>query len=156
MIKTYVAVQRTGQQKNELTHWKYIKRERGKNGKWKYYYDKDSLRTDINNTANKIKETGSKIEDNVKDKLGYDERDARDRAISENKKALDNLNKAKRTGEYDDALQQLRESNDKALKAIDKYSKTPIGRLDHMQASIKYGLSAAEEYLNLKKHLRIK
>lgn len=34
---------------NELMHYKYIKRERGKNGKWRYYYD-------------------------VKDALGYDER----------------------------------------------------------------------------------
>ena len=38
MSKTYVAVQRSGQKQNELTHWKYIKREK-KNGKWRYYYE---------------------------------------------------------------------------------------------------------------------
>ena len=47
MNKTYAAIQRSGQ-KNELTHWKYIKKVK-KNGKWRYYYDKDSLKRDIDN-----------------------------------------------------------------------------------------------------------
>lgn len=34
---------------NELKHWKYIKREKGKNGKWQYYYDK----TELNRFKNK-------------------------------------------------------------------------------------------------------
>ena len=42
---------------DELMHWKYIKREK-KNGKWRYYYD-------------------------VKDALGYDERDRMNKAHSE-------------------------------------------------------------------------
>ena len=58
MSKQYYAVQRTGEKKNELTHWKYIKREKRPNGKWRYYYDKKALKDDI------------------KDKLGYDEREA--------------------------------------------------------------------------------
>ena len=33
-------------QKDELTHWKYIKREK-KNGKWVYTYDKESLKADV-------------------------------------------------------------------------------------------------------------
>ena len=48
MSKTYIAVQRSGQKQNELTHWKYIKRVK-KNGKWRYYYDRDSLKRDIDN-----------------------------------------------------------------------------------------------------------
>lgn len=30
----------------ELMHWKYIKREKLPNGKWRYYYDKDALKND--------------------------------------------------------------------------------------------------------------
>ena len=37
---------------DELMHWKYIKRVRGKNGKYRYYYD--------NNTGTSIKKAGAK------------------------------------------------------------------------------------------------
>lgn len=145
MSKQYYAIHK--KDSNELTHWKYIKREKGSNGKWKYYYDKESLQKDVSNTAMKIDETKNKIEYNIKDKLGYDERDARDKAIADNQKALDNLNKTKGTDEYDNAVQQLNEASDKALKAIAKYSKTPIGMMDRMQESIEYGLHSVKKYL---------
>ena len=32
---------------DELYHWKYIKREKQANGKWKYYYDTDQLKNDV-------------------------------------------------------------------------------------------------------------
>lgn len=35
--------------KSELKHWKYIKREKSKNGKWRYYYDT----TELNRFKNK-------------------------------------------------------------------------------------------------------
>lgn len=35
---------------NELTHWKYIKREK-KNGKWRYYYDDSELKKYENSTT---------------------------------------------------------------------------------------------------------
>lgn len=37
MDKSY-AINRTDSNK-ELTHWKYIKRVKGRNGKWRYYYN---------------------------------------------------------------------------------------------------------------------
>lgn len=52
----YRAVTKEDPQK-DLTHWKYIKRVK-KNGKWRYYYDKEQL----------------------KDDLGFDERDALEKA----------------------------------------------------------------------------
>lgn len=48
MINMYVAVQRTGE-KNELKHWKYLRREK-KNGKWRYYYEKDNSMLNIGKT----------------------------------------------------------------------------------------------------------
>lgn len=59
MNRQYTGVDRSPQ----LRHWKYIKKKRGKNGKWIYYYDKEKL----------------------KDDLGFDERDARDKAELENR-----------------------------------------------------------------------
>lgn len=47
---------------DELQHHKYIKRVKGSNGKWRYYYDVDELKGD------------------VKDKLGYDEKRAMESA----------------------------------------------------------------------------
>lgn len=43
-MEHYYAVQRSGLD-DELQHFKYIKRVKGKNGKWRYYYDttKDSM-----------------------------------------------------------------------------------------------------------------
>lgn len=39
----------------ELMHWKYIKREKMPNGKWRYYYDKDELKKNAKVTVDKIK-----------------------------------------------------------------------------------------------------
>ena len=53
---------------DELMHWKYIKRVRGKNGKYRYYYDNNtgtsSIRKSTTNTtvipSSKAKMSGSK------------------------------------------------------------------------------------------------
>lgn len=37
---------------DELQHWKYIKRVKGKNGKWQYYYD--TANTDLQKYKNKL------------------------------------------------------------------------------------------------------
>ena len=38
---------------DELQHWKYLKKEK-KNGKWRYYYDKDALAKDAKDKFNSI------------------------------------------------------------------------------------------------------
>lgn len=38
---------------DELYHWKYIKREKRPNGKWRYYYDKKQLKQDAKDFWNK-------------------------------------------------------------------------------------------------------
>lgn len=56
---------------DELVHWKYIKREKLPNGKWRYYYDKEQMKNDtknfIDNLKNKIKsKVDKKTDDAVK------------------------------------------------------------------------------------------
>lgn len=46
-----------------LMHWKYIKRVK-KNGKWKYYYDEESLKRDLGVTS---------LNNGVKMQIAYDE-----------------------------------------------------------------------------------
>lgn len=44
---------------DELYHWKYIKREK-KNGKWRYYYDKNSASSDIKTKRDKYDSVSKK------------------------------------------------------------------------------------------------
>lgn len=145
---------------DELKHWKYVKREK-KNGKWVYYYDTKQLKND------------------VKDALGYDEREARNNAIKENNNALakaqyakERLDKVKdgvASGKYfdkdngnesviapyqesyDKAVAEREVAGDKALKAIQAYAKTPLGRLDRAKSAIDAGKSAIYDLLHGKR-----
>lgn len=67
MNKTYYAtVVRTGN-KNELVHWKYVKKVK-KNGKWRYYYDTDALKKDISKSLGiDAKEQMSQIKEDIHD-----------------------------------------------------------------------------------------
>lgn len=106
MSKTYVAVQRTGQKDNELTHWKYIKKVK-KNGKWRYYYDKDSLKRDVDNAIGISAK--KKLEENP-ERLAKAEKELEDLNIS-----LRN-NKISRS-EYD---KKMKEFEEKYLSTISK------------------------------------
>ena len=53
---------------NELTHWKYIKREKVK-GKWRYYYDHKSVKKDIKSVVSKAKNSIEKSVESVKKKI---------------------------------------------------------------------------------------
>lgn len=158
MSKTYVAVQRSGQKQNELTHWKYIKREK-KNGKWRYYYDRDSLKAD------------------VKDKLGYDEKERFEKANEAYEKAGKDMQSkydkaarynhtivtnAEKNGQYDDRYRvilsehdieyrdKLYKSADDAMKRVDHYGeiaskaaiayiKTPLYKIEKVKKVLDKG-----------------
>ena len=51
----------------ELMHWKYIKREKLPNGKWRYYYDKEELKKDANEFVNKVKGAAKSVFDRTTD-----------------------------------------------------------------------------------------
>lgn len=57
---------------NEMMHWKYLKREKLPNGKYRYWYDKESLKKDINTKLGiSAKE---QMEEDMKDLLATKER----------------------------------------------------------------------------------
>lgn len=108
MSKQYYAIQK--KDSNELTHWKYIKRVR-KNGKWKYYYDKESLQKDVKDVVSDIQyEITSPLKD-AKDNFewGYE------RGSKKDPNTGSVLNK---TNADPDLLRQLRDTTDKYRRSL--------------------------------------
>lgn len=89
--------------KNELTHWKYIKKEK-KNGKWRYYYDINALKNDVNDLKNDIND---KLGINAKKQMEQD-----GQRLNDTKKELQQLerllvnNKISRS-EYEKKINEL-------------------------------------------------
>lgn len=124
---------------DELMHWKYIKRER-KNGKWVYYYDKESAKRDFEYSK-------------LGNALGYDEQRRRNAAVSREVSSINALDaamkrtkRAKTFEEYQKA--RLDEYNarivnakahDKYKKADREFRKTPIGKLTTLKEKIDSG-----------------
>lgn len=51
----------------ELLHWKYIKKKKLPNGKWRYYYDFDSLKKDVKSTISDLtKKTTTAVQNGKK------------------------------------------------------------------------------------------
>lgn len=48
-MEKYYAITRSADSSDELQHFKYIKREKAKNGKWRYIYDRDQELTKYKN-----------------------------------------------------------------------------------------------------------
>lgn len=124
--------------RDSLQHWKYLKKKRV-NGKWRYWYDAESLKND------------------VKDKLGVDERERAKQAsktkntaylrkwaaksnldsfVEGKKKYPDNqhtFNKTEETKRYDAVKkeeQNFKTAEKEYDKAVAEYLKTPIGKLE--------------------------
>lgn len=143
--QNYYGIQKSDYQ-TSLSHYKYIKRVKV-NGKWRYYYDTKSLKR------------------NVKDKLGFDERDAYRRAKRETSAAKENYDKAMSyintqnkgvvSGNIDEQGKitadkytiNLLKSGEKYVDSMTKYEnakneyfKTPMGKLPGLANKISKGL----------------
>ena len=127
---------------DELMHWKYLKKVRGKNGKWVYYYDKKGLKRD------------------VKDALGYDERQRVGQAEYDYKRINNNLidyarNKSKNVSDdyyrkkiQDILLKHRKDAADKYTKAQEDYLKTPLGKLDRLDDLVDEGRYIVSQILS--------
>ena len=51
---------------DELMHWKYLKKKKLPNGKWRYYYDLDSLKKDVKSAFSSVTKKTSKMVDSGK------------------------------------------------------------------------------------------
>lgn len=164
MSKTYVAVQRTGQNDNELTHWKYIRRVYD-HGKYRYYYSK---------TKNPGRNIGEKIDYAVKDAVGIDEKKAYETARNTHQMYKDDvkmktegydwlINEFKKEGKYELAESWVeparRDINwtkshlkNTALleeKAFAEYKKTPIYKVDKAKETVNKGVNWLKKKLGI-------
>lgn len=105
----------------DLTHWKYIKREK-KNGKWRYYYDKDTVKKDLDYIKQETSRTVQnakyeandkllKYQQNTADSLGAYSIATINRGYNSVLKTLNNIGK----GKLDDKIESFR---DKAMKIL--------------------------------------
>lgn len=118
-----------------MIHWKYVKKYK-KNGKWRYIYNVGTTGDRINGKIESPYREYTKLQD----MLGYDERDAASIADVNYRDAMtnaDGYNKIQVTNPYyykqakSDALyKQAKVSGKIASKAVERYNKTPLGKLD--------------------------
>lgn len=138
-MKSQCFVVRSSQCDNELQHHKYIKREKV-NGKWRYWYKVAEER---------VRNGSDKAVNGVKDVIGYDERSRMRAAVKSNNDAVTKYQSSKTK----ENAERMNVAGDKALKAIEAYSKTPLGMIDRTSDNIRYAQASIRDWL--KKSLRI-
>ena len=127
MNKSILGVDRSAQ----LRHWKYIKKKRGKNGKWIYYYDKKSLKSDF-----------EKI-------VGIDARRKRDHA--ELLYNVSNINSQKSKNTYNEAKYEVMKDGkitSQERKSIDEYGRQRYKDYVSVRNTGRSYISAKSAYLN--------
>ena len=129
----YYAIVRSKKKNDELQHWKYVKKYK-KNGKWRYVYNVGTTGQRINGELDPSYREYTRLQD----LLGYDERDAAAIAEYNYRHAMNNAdsyntmknptyyNQAKSNANY----KQAKVAGKIASKAVERYYKTPLGKLD--------------------------
>ena len=118
---------------DELQHWKYVKKYK-KNGKWRYVYNVGTTGQRINGELDPSYREYTRLQD----LLGYDERDAAAIAEYNYRHAMNNAdsyNTLKNPTYYNQAKSDALYKHAKvagkiASKAVERYYKTPLGKLD--------------------------
>lgn len=127
---------------DELYHWKYLKKVK-KNGEWVYYYTKEQLR----------------------DALGYDERDEYHQAFlnqieahsnvikkqQEQMKAMTNgmTNVSEKKQQVDMAKASLESAKKETDRALAKYGNTPLGKYDNLVRGIRSTIDDVIKYTKI-------
>lgn len=130
----YYAVTRS-KKNDELQHWKYVKKYK-KNGKWRYVYNVGTTGDQINGKITSPYREYTKIQD----VLGFDERDAAGIAEVNYHRADDNAraynhsqttnSKYYNQAKSDALYKQAKVAGKIASKSVERYYKTPLGKLD--------------------------
>ena len=117
---TYYAVHR-GNTNDEIMHWKYIKKIK-KNGKWRYYYDKDQFDKDIGLTAKRDADNfhNKIVAETALTSAKFNELGSYNRQ-SEQQKAHDDYNKM--------VDKVFKDQNKYYNVYMKRYYKTPLGKI---------------------------
>lgn len=127
----YRAITKEDPQK-DLTHWKYIKRAK-KNGKWRYYYDKERLKDDLGFNKREEYKTAEQTYDKALDTYRKKARDTRDFEKQSNNLSAKEYN-YERSHDLYRSENYWKEVTEKRLReyssAKTDYYKTPIGSIE--------------------------
>jgi hypothetical protein len=133
LMSEYIIVNGELRHADELKHYKYIKKKKVK-GKWRYYYD-------------------------VKDALGYDERENFYKTAGEWIKYESKYNAAKKSVESAEASKRPLNNSDviayeygkklknQAIDARTAFKKTPLGKLKQLEVNTTYPSRRVKRYL---------
>lgn len=121
---------------NEFVHFKYIKREKLPNGKWRYYYDSDQLKEDVKKVigiggkARMNKAAGEVRVSQKNEKItGKAFNDAMSKLRWDDQTSVDNWNKA--AEDHKRQLENTGRKLDEYTVAKDEYKKSILGSIDY-------------------------
>ena len=145
----------------ELMHWKYIKKKKLPNGKWRYYYDVAQLKDDLGfDELDRMKKATTDLDTAIADREQYEEQQAAARAnMSKAEQFISTLVTNENQAGRNDA-QATKEAKQKAVKdagreaiaATKAFQSTPIGKLDKL-VSVVTGKNRMKDLLNKLKKL---
>ena len=130
------------------------------NGKMRYFYDVGKAGFKNGNTN--IGKDGQSTDSNVRgytkfeDLIGKDERDARDRAVTQYERSEERLKNVhhmtadeliRKNIRVEAVNDENRYLGEEAIRKIDDFSKTPLGKLEAAQETIQKGKNAVADFL---------
>lgn len=134
---------------NELVHFKYIKREKLSNGRYRYYYDVDQLKDDLGfderaqyrQTKSEYERASKRADESFDNWMDfYKDYDYKDRSQRKRNTELRiKASAAKQT--YDDWTKKHNE-------AYNNYMNTPLGKLAKATAPIERGAKVVSNFLS--------
>lgn len=125
---------------DELYHWKYIKREKQANGKYKYYYNADQLKSDIKNAT--VATAKANYQKTANASLSW-QKQARNAALKNVTTNVADKDPATKYGSsYKRIVDQSKKHDlqDKTEKAESKYRTTTVGKIDQAVDNASYNV----------------
>lgn len=142
---------------DELMHWKYIKKERGKNGKWIYYYNRNAVKQDLEKVADALGadeyERLKKAESDYKN-ADMDRSNARGNyldyrtSLNNTKPTVDDQRAQYLYGVYTTANKRYAEAGRKYTEAQNEFNKTPLGVVTKAADTVKRGMQVVSNLIN--------
>lgn len=129
-MKYYIGKDGLHQTDSSLQHWKYIRREKLPNGKWRYIYDKEKLKDDLGFDERAAYRNAHNDVVTGKAKIRYEER-----RVAKTSPAFGSKSE-KQQAEYNETKKDLTRAQTEYKMAVrdynnkkETYYKTPIGKV---------------------------
>lgn len=141
---------------DEVMHWKYIKKEKRPNGKWRYFYKvnklEDALGVDekarlefANSESKRLTEEANEFKDYVRERHLESGQQYGEYRYYSDQEARELM---KLTRQQAEKFKEAEEAGRKAVEAAEEFYKTPLGKLDKLEKKIKKGVKAVGKFFS--------